>query len=682
MNKKLKKLFPVFCWILFCACLPMKVSAASVSALDTDGTQRVFQLCMTQPGVPNMSRALFAVWGDRNDQDDLKWYQAQLMNDGSYRCNISVADHGQTGGYTVHAYAEGADGSMIYLGNTAFQVSTVAPTSAASARNVTTANYNASAGTFQAWVQGIQTSSGVSQVQIPVWCAADQSDIRWYNASRMSDGSYMAEVSVANHGYHSGRYQIHAYVRENNGTFTLVGGTTQEVSATAVSSGNLSISERDGGASYQIDLSSIQVPGMSGVRFAVWADQGGQDDLKWYDAFRSSNGGYTYTVSIGNHGQTGTYNVHAYAVLSNGAVQMLTAKTFNVASAGNASAKVQVTNINGNTGAFDIIVSNASAPGGVQMIQVPVWHAADQSDIMWYTAQSQGNGTYKVSANVANHNYNTGNYNIHVYLTTNNGTRSCVCVTSANISVSNKPKVQASRISDSQYRISLSAPGVSGSNAKVLFPTWSVANNQDDLIWYEGVRSSDGVWYVDVDGRRHNSSGEFITHAYIQTNGQSTFVGGVNYTLKFSVQTRVASDANGIIGSITNSSMDSGTKLRTCYNWVVNNISYQTLPIPLQPSEPGYTQEEWYAIYGMEQRRGNCYCYAAAFAAMARQLGYSATMISGQVPLLAGGMGPHAWVEIYMNGATYICDPESQHENPSYAFYMTTYATAPYRYQK
>lgn len=793
MKKKLKIVFPVFCWILLCVCIPMKVSAASVSAVDTDGTERVFRLSLSQPGVANMSRALFAVWGDVNDQDDLIWYPAQLMSDGSYQYDVVVSDHGQTGGYTVHAYAEGTDGSMTYLGNTAFKVSSVTASaaSAATARSVTVSNYNASGGTFQAWVQGIQSASGISQVQIPVWCASDQSDIRWYNADRMSDGSYMAEITTASHGYHSGTYQIHAYVRENNGNLTFVGGTTQEVSASANSGGNLSISERDGGSSYRIDLSGVQISGLSAVQFAVWAEPGDQDDLKWYNTSRASDGSYTYTVRISDHGQTGTYNVHAYAILSNGTAQMLTADTFQVASAGNASAKVQVTNVNQNAGTFDITVSNASAPGGVQLVQVPVWQASDQSDIMWYTAQSQGNGTYKVSANVANHNYHTGTYNIHVYVTSNSGarnfvcsttadikaneaaqpkvqvsnvnesagtfdiivsnasapggvqlvqvpvwqasdqsdimwynaqsqgngtykvsanvanhnnhtgtynihvyvtsssgTRSCVCVTTADIKASSQSgsqatgKVQASRINDSQYRISLSAPGVSGSNAKVLFPTWSVTNDQDDLIWYEGVRSSDGVWYVDVDGRRHSSSGKFITHAYIEKNGQTTFVGDVSYTLSFSVQTRVAGDANGIIGSITNSSMDSGTKLRTCYNWVVNNLSYETLPIPLEPSEPGYTQEELYAIYGMEQRRGNCYCYAAAFAAMARQLGYSATMISGSVPLLSGGMGPHAWVEIYMNGATYVCDPESQHENPSYGFYMTTYATAPYPYQK
>ncbi len=591
MNRKWRRFFPVLFWMLLCVCIPMKASAAnfSLSASDVDGTQRIFRIAMNQSEIPNVYQTLFAVWGDQGGQNDLKWYRADEMMDGSYLCDVPVSNHGETGSYTVHAYVESTDGYLYMMGDTGFQVAEMQqPSYEAYARNVTAANYSASGGSFQVWVQGVQAASGVSQVQIPVWCSADQSDIQWYIADRMSDGSFMAEVSAANHGYHTGRYQVHAYVLENNGTLTFVGSTTQDVSSGfSVSNGNLTVAERGGGSSYQIDLYGASIPGLSGVQFAVWAEQGGQDDLVWYQATPYTDGSFSCTVPISNHGQAGNYNVHAYAVLSNGSVQMLRAATFYVEN--NLSANVQVANINENTGTFDIFISNVSAPGGVQTVQVPVWHAADQSDIRWYTAQLQSNGTYAVTANVANHNYNSGNYNIHVYVTANGGAMSCVCGTTANIRVS--------------------------------------------------------------------------------------------YTLDFAVQTRVAGDANAVIGSITNGSMDSGTKLRTCYNWVVNNISYQTLPIPLQP-EAGYSQEEWYAIYGLEQRRGDCYCYAAAFAAMARQLGYSATMISGSVPLYSGGWGSHAWVEIYMNGATYICDPESQYEYPGYGFYMTTYATAPYAYRK
>ena len=50
-------------------------------------------------------------------------------------------------------------------------------------------------GTFDIVISNIESKSGVSQVRVPVWCAEDQSDIRWYDATRQSDGSYRVTVS-------------------------------------------------------------------------------------------------------------------------------------------------------------------------------------------------------------------------------------------------------------------------------------------------------------------------------------------------------------------------------------------------------------------------------------------------------------------------------------------------------
>ncbi len=41
---------------------------------------------------------------------------------------------------------------------------------------------------------------GVRTVQVPVWSEADgQDDIRWYEATRQTDGNYKVTVQVANH---------------------------------------------------------------------------------------------------------------------------------------------------------------------------------------------------------------------------------------------------------------------------------------------------------------------------------------------------------------------------------------------------------------------------------------------------------------------------------------------------
>ena len=109
-----------------------------------------------------------------------------------------------------------------------------------------------------------------------------------------------------------------------------------------------------------------------------------------------------------------------------------------------------------------------------------------------------------------------------------------------------------------------------------------------------------------------------------------------------------------------------GRNLYSCYNWVVNNLSYQSLGVPSLPS--GYSsRSQWYAIKAFSEHRGNCYCYAAAFYYLTKYLGYNAQYVEGRVTAASGGYTPHGWVVI--NGA-YICDPEAQYEIGGYNFYM------------
>ena len=49
---------------------------------------------------------------------------------------------------------------------------------------------------------------------------------------------------------------------------------------------------------------------------------------------------------------------------------------------------------------------------------------------------------------------------------------------------------------------------------------------------------------------------------------------------------------------------------------------------------------------------------ASTFCYMARLLGYETYYVEGQVPLASGGMGPHGWCEIVIDGFTYVFDPD------------------------
>ncbi|MDK7305594.1 GBS Bsp-like repeat-containing protein, partial [Streptococcus agalactiae] len=66
--------------------------------------------------------------------------------------------------------------------------------------------------------------------------------------------------------------------------------------------------------------------------------------------------------------------------------------------------KITVQNKNPNTGTFDVIVSDVSAPYGVREVKVPTWSNVNgQDDIIWYTATRQANGTYKAFIKASDH---------------------------------------------------------------------------------------------------------------------------------------------------------------------------------------------------------------------------------------------------------------------------------------
>ncbi|NSC61485.1 N-acetylmuramoyl-L-alanine amidase, partial [Dorea formicigenerans] len=70
---------------------------------------------------------------------------------------------------------------------------------------------------------------------------------------------------------------------------------------------------------YKIDLKFAEMPKeIKQVQFAVWSDEGGQDDLIWYDANQSTSGKWETTVDIYNHKTEGAYNVHTYVTMSDG----------------------------------------------------------------------------------------------------------------------------------------------------------------------------------------------------------------------------------------------------------------------------------------------------------------------------------------------------------------------------
>ena len=113
----------------------------------------------------------------------------------------------------------------------------------------------------------------------------------------------------------------------------------------------------------------------------------------------------------------------------------------------------------------------------------------------------------------------------------------------------------------------------------------------------------------------------------------------------------------GVVKNITNSKMSQSQKLRACWNYVVSRTYYSSAYYP------NLNQNNWWratARRTLATGRGNCYGYACAFAALAREIGYDPYVICGRVPGSRDGAGDgytrHSWVII--NGLHY--DPEGQ----------------------
>lgn len=618
-------------------------TAGNYSAEEKDDS---WKMTLSDASVPGGIKSIkYAVWSEKNGQDDIVWYESEKKG-GSYTAEVKLKNHKSLGTYIVHVYAENKAGKMIILQANTFSVQSP------KAGNVEITSKDINKGTFTVKVSGITNSSAVREVLVPVWCAADQSDIKWYTASRQSDGSYEAEVNIKNHKYHAGTYTAHIYFKDITGDMNFEGSTSCEMLFKA---GDLSVKDTDGTQKrYQASIKNAEIPGgAKEICFAVWSETGGQDDIVWYTA---KNG--TANIEIKNHKTAGKYNVHAYAVAPNGDMIFLKGTTFNVDAMPGASS-VQASNIDGEKGTFNVKISDILAPAGVSKVEVPVWCAGDQSDIKWYTANKNSDGTYSVDVEVKNHKNHFGTYQVHAYVTMENGIRGFVGATTASISAKNYIAVET--IDASTVKVTVYNPN-SGNVESVEFPTWSETGGQDDIVWYQGTRNRDGSWSATISADKHQDGGKFITHVYANYQGQKIGIGAVSYNLVSGAAARVNKHVNNIYNQV-------GRDLNACYWWCVNNLSYQTLPIHVTPPA-GYTRDQWYSIMAFEQHRGNCFVYAAAFYQLAKGLGYDAQYVEGQVGMAAGGYGPHGWVIIRMNGASYICDPEAQDEIGRYNFYM------------
>lgn len=461
-----------------------------------------------------ISQVKVAVWSKTDGQDDLVWYPASKVTEGNYSAVVSIANHKTAGLYYADVYVYNTAGQSALAGETTFNVSDV------TGGDVKITNQNDDKGQFDVVITNIQAKAGVGQVQVPVWSKKDQSDIYWYTATKLSENSYIVHADIKNHKYNYGTYNADVYVTTTTGIKKYIGG--QNV-AVKMPKSAISVTGNSDESQYIITAKNVSALDVKEVRAAVWSQNGGQDDLKWYSAKNTADGIWDISIDIKNHKTAGLYYADLYTVNTSGEKNYLGGTTFSVSEM--TAKKVTVSNLDNGKGQFDVVISGIQAKATVKQIKVPVWSQKDQSDLYWYTATKTSNDTYTAHVNIANHKYNYGTYYTDVYGVTATEIQSYLGGTIVEVKV---PQASVNTVSNKvgdSYAVTINNAGLAGGIKAMKVAVWSEPGGQDDLVWYTAADNGNGVWKTNISIPKHKTAGLYYAHVYATNSaGQSVFM--------------------------------------------------------------------------------------------------------------------------------------------------------------
>ena len=270
---------------------------------------------------PNgVKEILVPSWSLENGQDDLVWHKANRQSDGSYRVTIKASDHKNSlENYRADLYVVDNDNNRHYVTETIVNVKHDKPTGI-----ISVVNNNKDTGTFDVIIKDVYSPKGVRAVQVPTWSDKEgQDDLRWYEAARQANGDYKVSVKASDHKNSTGKYHVHLYYIQNDGSRIGIGTTTTDVefrnATTKTQAAIKNVNATNGTYTVAVDQAP-QGRQIKNIRVAAWS-KAHQENLYWYSA--TPTGMHTeITVSANNHGnEVGNYTTHVYVDYKDGGVE-------------------------------------------------------------------------------------------------------------------------------------------------------------------------------------------------------------------------------------------------------------------------------------------------------------------------------------------------------------------------
>ncbi|WP_083837814.1 GBS Bsp-like repeat-containing protein [Acetobacterium woodii] len=185
---------------------PLKIS----SKQQTDNSKFVVNTenCKGKSGIKSV---WFAVWSERNGQDEIRWYQGTRDNNGEFVMSDDVENHGfETGPFIIHAYLRGNNEENIAFADNLFKME----------KMNATIEYDHAVlnNTFKMRIRNVGDQNGVTSIVFPTWSRTNgQDDIRWEPATYIGGHTWEATIHLKDYQMIVDDFISHAYLTDKNG---------------------------------------------------------------------------------------------------------------------------------------------------------------------------------------------------------------------------------------------------------------------------------------------------------------------------------------------------------------------------------------------------------------------------------------------------------------------------------
>ena len=409
-NKFVKKAF-----IDYTATKPANAVAAdlTITKSEKDGTFTI--TAKNLQGFDGYKEVKIPFWSHVNGMKDIIWYTPTRQADGSYTVTAKASDHENADGkYEAQVFYVDAKGQNKFVKKAFIDYTASKPSADL------TITKSEKDGTFTITAKNLQGFDGYKEVKIPFWSHANgMKDIIWYTPTRQADGSYTVTAKASDHENADGKYEAQVFYVDAQGQNKFIKKAFIDYKNQSRPTGTLLIqnNNKDTGT-FDVIIKDVYSPkGVQTVQVPTWSDKDGQDDIRWYEATRQSNGDYKVSVKASDHkNSTGKYHVHLYYIQNDGSRIGIGTTTTDV-EVRNAMTKTQasIKNVNATNGTYTVAVDQAPQGRQIKNIRVAAWSKAHQENLYWYSATPTGMHT-EITVSANNHGNEAGNYTTHVYV--------------------------------------------------------------------------------------------------------------------------------------------------------------------------------------------------------------------------------------------------------------------------